>query len=219
MKKQRKQFLVIGLGRFGSSVAKALSELGHEVLALDKQQELVDAMAPYVTEAICADSSDEDVLRSVEPSVFDAAVVSIGQDTRGSILITVLCKEMGCPYVIAKAQDDLHGKVLTKVGADKVVYPERDMGQRLARSLSMNHFIDMMELADNFEMVECAVPDEWEGRSILELNIRRNYGISIVAIKRGSKLIPSPTAEEMFSADDVLLMLGETDKISKIIGR
>lgn len=205
---RRKQYLVLGLGRFGASLAETLCSLGHEVLAVDNDEALVEDIAPRVTQAITADATSEEVLASLEPSSFDAAVVSIGSNVRDSILVCVLLKEMGAASVIAKASDDLHAKVLRKVGVDRVVFPERDMGQRLARSLATQNFLDMMELSDEYQMVEVRTPEKWQNRTLMEVNVRRNYGVSVIAIRRGGAFIASPGAEEVFCPGDVLLVLG-----------
>ena len=209
MKNERKkQYLVLGLGRFGASVAESLCSLGHEVLAVDADEGLVEDVAPHVTQAIAADATNEEVLASLEPAAFDAAIVSIGGNVRDSILIAVLLREMGAKSVIAKAADELHAKVLRKVGVDRVVFPERDMGQRLARSLATQNFLDMMELSDEYQMVEVLAPDKWHGRTLLEVNVRRHYGVSVIAIRRAEQFIASPGAEERFQAGDILLVLG-----------
>ena len=151
---KNKQYLVFGLGRFGSSMARALCAQGQEVLAVDSDQELVNQIAPHVTQALQLDATDEEALRSLGVKNFDAAVVAIGQNTRDSILVSVLLKEMGIPYLIAKANDDLHAKVLRKIGVDKVVFPERDMGVRLARSIVTPSVLDLMELSGDYQLAE-----------------------------------------------------------------
>ena len=149
MKKQKQSFVVLGLGRFGSSVARSLCELGHEVLAVDRDEKLVENIAPDVTQAVQANAVDEDALAELGVQNFDAAIVAIGTDIRASILATVLLKEAGVPKVLAKAVDDLHARVLYKVGADRVIFPERDMGQRVARSLVAPNILDLMALSDD----------------------------------------------------------------------
>ena len=156
-----KQYLVFGLGRFGSSLARALCAQGQEALAVDSDQELVNQIAPHVTQALQLDATDEEALRSLGVKNFDAAVVAIGQNTRDSILICVLLKEMGIPYLIAKANDDLHAKVLRKIGVDRVVFPERDMGVRLARSIVTPSVLDLMELSGDYQLAEILLPDGW----------------------------------------------------------
>lgn len=215
--KKRKQFLVLGLSRFGSSVARSLYEMGHEVLAVDRDAEAVEAMAPFVTQCVQADATDEEVLRSFEPASFDAAIVSIGGvDVADSMLVSLLCKEAGVPYVVAKAVDELHAKVLRKIGVDRVVFPERDMGQRLAKALVMPGILEMMELADNYQIAEVVVPENWVGRSLLQLNIRRVYHVNVLAIHRGKEFVASPMADTVFQQSDVVLLLGKQDDIDFI---
>lgn len=214
--KEKKQFLVIGLGRFGTSVAVNLAKLGHEVLAVDSSEDTVDAVSPYVTQAIVANATDEAVLRSIGPRNFDVAVVSIGQNIQDSILIAVLCKEMGVPYLVGKATDELHAKVLRKVGVDRVVFPERDMGQRVAKSLVSPNFLDMLELSGEYQMVEMTTPTVWKDRTLVEANVRRNYGVSVIGIRRNEQFIASPGAEEKLLDGDVLLLLGRQEDLEKL---
>ena len=211
-----KQFVVIGLGRFGTSVATELYKMGHEVLAVDNNIERVEDIADSVTHAVCADATDEAELAALGLRNFDVAVVSIGTNIRDSILVTVLCKEKGVPFVLAKAVDDLHAKVLQKVGADRVVFPEREMGQRVARSLVMPNILDLMELSDGFQVAEVVAPDSWCGRTLVEINVRRNYGVSVIAIHRGAQFIASPGAEEKVQPGDVMVLLGKTKDIEAI---
>lgn len=216
MKKKKRQYLVLGLGRFGSSVAQHLCQLGHEVLAVDSDETLVEDAAEYATQAIQADATDEAALREIDPASFDAAVVAMGSNIRDSILVTVLCKEAGVPLVIAKAVDDLHAKVLRKVGADRVVFPERDMGQRLARALDTPNILELIELSGDFRIAEMVVPERWVGRSLADVNVRRDYGLSVIGIRRNGAFIASPGAEEVFRVGDILLVLGQQRDIDAI---
>lgn len=216
MKNAKKQFLVLGLGRFGSSLSKSLSQLGHEVLAIDRNDALVQEIAPFVTQAVQADATDEAALDAIGVHNFDAAIVSIGTNVSNSILVSVLCKEKGVPYVVAKATDELHAKVLRKVGVDRVVFPERDMGQRVARSLVAPNILDLMELADDYQIAELTLPEKWQHRTIVDVNVRRNYGLSVIAIHRGAEFIASPGAETAFAPGDVLIVLGKQQDIDAI---
>lgn len=216
MRNETKQFLVLGLGRFGASLAESLCKMGHEVLAVDSDEQLVADVAPYVTQAVQADATDEDALESLGVKNFDVAIVSIGSNVRDSILVSVLCKEMGVPYVVAKAVDDLHAKVLRKVGVDRVVFPERDMGQRMAKSLVMPNILDLVELADGYEIAEVVAPASWCGRTLAEINVRRKYGVSVIALRRGQTLLASPGAEERPQSGDVLVLLGKSQDIDDI---
>lgn len=208
-----KQFLVLGLGRFGTSVARALCELGQEVLAVDTNEDLVEAIAPHVTQAMQMDATDEEALSSLDVQSFDAAIVSIGQNTRDSILVSVLLKELGIPYLIAKANDELHAKVLRKIGADRVVFPERDMGSRLARSLLTPHVLELMELSGDYQIIEIRVPSKWVGNSILELNVRRRYGLNILAVHRGEHFMVSPAPDMPFEREDIVLVMGRKEDV------
>ena len=216
MKKQKQSFVVLGLGRFGSSVARSLCELGHEVLAVDRDEKLVENIAPDVTQAVQANAVDEDALAELGVQNFDAAIVAIGTDIRASILATVLLKEAGVPKVLAKAVDDLHARVLYKVGADRVIFPERDMGQRVARSLVAPNILDLMALSDDDQIAELTLPTDWADKTIVELNIRRNFGVSVLGIHRGGKFLTSPGAETMLMAGDVLLVMGKKEAISAV---
>ena len=216
MKKQKQSFVVLGLGRFGSSVARSLCELGHEVLAVDRDEKLVEDIAPDVTQAVQANAVDEDALAELGVQNFDAAIVAIGTDIRASILATVLLKEAGVPKILAKAVDDLHARVLYKVGADRVIFPERDMGQRVARSLVAPNILDLMALSDDDQIAELTLPTDWADKTIVELNIRRNFGVSVLGIHRGGKFLTSPGAETMLMAGDVLLVMGKKEAISAV---
>lgn len=216
MKKQKKQYIVIGLGRFGRSVAKNLVGLGHEVLAVDSNEDNVEHIAPFVTQAVQADATDEDTLRELGVSDFDAAIVCIGANSRNSILVTVLCKEAGVPQVIVKAEDELHAKILRKVGADRVVFPEQDMGQRVARSLDSPGILDVMELAADYRIAEIVAPSTWWNKTLVDIHVRRNYGLAIIGIRRGREFIASPGADARLHEGDVLLVLGKQGDIDAI---
>lgn len=216
MKNRKKQFVVFGLGRFGMSLACSLGKMGHEVLAVDNDEEAVSEAAPYVTQAVQADATNEAVLHELDVGSFDAAIIAIGSNIRDSIMITVLCKESGVPQVIAKAVDDLHAKILQKVGADRVVFPEQDMGQRIARLLDAPNIIELMELSEDYRIAEMRTPEKWCGRTIVEVNVRRNYGISVIGVRRNESFIPSPGAEWVFEADDVLLVMGRAKDVEAV---
>ena len=211
-----KQYLILGMGRFGSSLARKLCSLGQEVLAVDSNADLVDDIAEDVTQAIQMDAADEGALRSLGVNNFDAAIVSIGSSMRESILICMLLKELDAPYVIAKANDDLHGKVLQKIGVDRVILPERDMGEKLAQSIIAPNALDLMNLSDGYQIMETRLPRKWIGNSIVDINVRRKYGISILAIHREERFIVAPAADMLFEAGDTLLVMGKTDDIEKI---
>jgi len=218
MKGKSKQIMVLGMGLFGSSLAKTLHELGHEVLAVDSDEDLVEAIAPYVTQAVQIDATDEAALQELGVRNFDAVIVSIGKNLRDSILVCVIIKELGVPYLIAKATDEIHAKVLRKIGVDKVVFPERDMGMRVAKSLITPNVLEMMEFSGDYRLIEIILPSKWVGSSIIEIDVRRKYGISILAIQRDGQFIVSPSPDAVFETGDILLVLGQKDDINNISG-
>ncbi|MFZ5755209.1 MAG: potassium channel family protein, partial [Bacillota bacterium] len=185
----RKQFAVIGLGRFGTSVAKTLSALGHDVLAIDSSESAVQAVVHDVTHAVQADARDEETLKALGIRNFDVAVVAIGHELEANILITVMLKEMGVKYVVAKAQTALHGKVLERIGADKIIYPEKDMGIRLAHNLVTSNVMDFIELSPGYSIVEIIAPFAYTNKTLGELNLRARFGISVMAIKKKDNII------------------------------
>ncbi len=211
-----KSFVVIGCGRFGSSVARTLYSLGNEVLAIDINEELVKEISEEVTCAAQADVMDETALKDLGLSNFDVAVIAIGSDIEASIMATLIAKELGIKRVITKAQSELHGKVLNKIGADKVIFPERDMGVRVAHNLVSTNILDFIELSPDYTILEIVAFKEWEGHSLAELRLPNKYGLSITAIKRGDNIIISPSANDTIQKDDVLVILGNTDNIRKI---
>jgi len=214
-----KQFIVLGLGRFGSAVATTLVELGHEVLGVDNDEERVDDLKDKITQAVQADITEERVLKELGVKNFDAAIVSIGTDLEASILVTMMLKEMGLKYIIAKAQNNLHAKVLKKIGVDKVVFPERDMGARIAQRLITPNIKDYVELEPDYNIMEIEALPEFIDNSLSELNLRNKYGINVLAIKRGNSFNISPQAKDVIKKDDFLIVIGETKIITKLAGK
>lgn len=212
----KKQIAVFGLGRFGSAVAMSLTALGHEVLGIDGNHELVDLYSGELTHSVTVDCTDEDALRALGLRNFDVAVVAIGHDVQASILTTVLLKEMGVPQVVAKAASELHGRVLAKVGADKVVYPERDMGARVAHSLLTGSEIDYIELSPEYTMLELAAPKVMTGKSLRDLNLRARFGINIMALKSGDEINAAPLATDVVQPGDLLVLLGTNEGVRQL---
>ena len=211
-----KQYLVVGLGRFGTSVAKALYNSGNDVLAIDKNEEVVNEISEHVTQAVTVNATDETSLKAMGIGNFDVAIVSIGTDVQSSIMSVLLLKELGVKYIIAKAHDDLHGKVLRKIGADRVVFAERDMGMRVAHNLVSSNILDYIELSPNYGIVETLPPKGWHGKNLNELNVRSKYGINIIALKRGKDVNVSPSADEIIGINDILVVVGGTDELEKL---
>lgn len=211
-----KQFVVIGLGRFGVSLAKALYNLGYDVLGIDNDEEIVQSMADSITHVVQADATDENTLKALGVRNFDVGIVSIGQDIQASILVTLILKELGLKYVVAKAQNDLHGKVLYKIGADRVVFPERDMGIRVAHNLVSSNVLDYVELSSNYSIVEIEAVPKWYGKTLGELDMRVKHGLNVMAIKRKDSVVISPSADDIILEKDVLVVIGENKDIEKM---
>lgn len=212
-----KTFLVIGLGRFGLSLAMALVEKGHEVVGLDSREDLVQMASDCLTQAVQVDATDEKALLSLGVKNFDVAVVAIGQDIQSSILCTLILKEVGVPYIVAKAQNHLHGKVLKKTGADRVVFPERDMGIRVANNLVSTNLLDYIELSDDFSIMEITAPEFTVGRTLADLKLPNKYGINIIAIKKGPDDINiAPRADDEVNEGDILVVVGQNRQLRRL---
>ncbi len=211
-----KSFAIIGCGRFGSAVAKTLFDLGNEVLAIDGDMDVVDNIAGYVTHAIQADVMDEGVLKELGLSNFDVAIVSIGSDLQASIMATLIVKELGVNKIVAKAQSELHGKVLKKIGADKVIFPERDMGVRVAHNLTSNSIVDYIELSPDYSILEIEAISKWYDKTLEELKLRNKYHVTVMAIKRGEEVNVSPGPKYQVQKGDILVALGASEAINDI---
>jgi trk system potassium uptake protein len=212
----RRQFAVIGVGRFGGSVAKTLIEMGNEVLVIDRDPERVQAFASLATHAVEADSTDEKALKALGIRNFDVVVVSIGDDIQASIMTTLILKEMNVSKIVVKARNDLHGKVLYKIGADKVIYPERDMGVRVAHSLVSPNILDFIELSEDYSIMEISAGKTFSGKSLKELNFRARYGCNVIAIKSGDRMNVSPSAHDVIQLGDILVVLGHNRDLKKL---
>lgn len=214
-----KSFLVIGLGRFGAAVAQELSALGQEVLALDIDAENVQHIADQVTQAIQGDAQDEAVLRSVGARNFDCCVVAVGADMEASILITVMLKEMGAKYIVAKAMTPIHARVLERVGADRVVLPEIDMGQRLAQRLARTNVVDYIGVSDEFSIVEIHPPKSWVGNSLGKLGVRAKHQINVLAIRHGEggQVDVNPKPDKVIGPDDLLIVIGTNEQVNSVV--
>ncbi|SFI02763.1 trk system potassium uptake protein TrkA [Tindallia magadiensis] len=211
-----KQFAVIGCGRFGGSVAKALYKSGFDVLALDDDECVIRNIADEVTHAATIDIDDAIALKEVGIRNMDVVIIGIGSDLKASVMSTLLVKEMGVPYVVAKAQDEMHAKVLTKIGADRVIFPERDMGIRLAYNLTSTNILDFIELSPDYSILEIVSPKIWHDKSLKDNNIRARFGLSILAIKRGEEINVSPQAEEIVRSEDILIVVGSNEDLRKV---
>lgn len=212
-----KQFIVVGLGRFGTSVAETLTAMGNDVLGIDKSTEAVQDVADKVTHAVQMDATDEYALKSLGVRNFDVAVVTIGSDIQASIMVTLLLKEAGVKYIICKGQSELHRKVLLKIGADRVVLPEKEMGVRVAHNLVSANLLDLIELSENYQIIEMNAPPEWIGRSLGDLDIRRDYGISVLAIRdKENEINISPQADIIIPQGAVIIGIGSVKALMKL---
>lgn len=213
-----KTFVVIGLGRFGSAVATELCSLGHQVLAIDGSEERVQAVVNQVTHAVSGDARDPAVLRALGVRNYDCAIVAVGDDIGNSTLITLNLKEMGLKEVICKAQSHVHRKVLQKIGADRVIFPEHEMGVKLAQSLSSCNILNFIELSDDYGIVEITPPKSWQGHSISQLDVRAQYKVNIIAVHSGAsgQMTVAPGAKYILQPDDVVVTLGRNEDISRL---
>lgn len=216
MAKDTKQYLIFGVGRFGSALARKLSEDGHEVLAVDSDENRVRSIAPYVMQALQMEASDEEGVRSLGVRNFDAVVVSIGDNLKNSILMTLTCKDLGARYLVAKASDEAHARVLEKIGADRVVFPERDAGIRLAKTISSPNVRELMSLSGGFTLEDVRAPEAWVGHTLKQLDIRRKYNVSILLISRNGEAPITPNADILINRGDELLVLGMQDDVNNV---
>ncbi|MDW7672382.1 MAG: TrkA family potassium uptake protein [Bacillota bacterium] len=211
-----KQFAVIGCGRFGSAVAKTLYKNGYDVLAIDENPDIIQYISEHVTHSASLDVKDENALKAVGMRNIDVAIIAIGSEIKASIMATLVVKELGVKYVVAKAQDELHAKVLYKIGADRVIFPERDMGVRLAYNLTSTNILDYIELAPDYSIMEIVAPDRWVNKTLEETDVRAKYGISVLAIKHGEAINVSPKAQEIVQMGDVLVVVGANEDLQRV---
>lgn len=214
-----KNFVVIGLGRFGTAVARELCQLGNQVLAVDSDRELVQNIADDVTHAVVGDARDPDVLRSLGIKDYDCAVVAIGSDVGSSALVTMRLKEAGLSQVVCKAQSHVHKRLLEKIGADRVVFPEHEMGIKVAQGMDRSNVLNFIELSEDYGIVETDLPSGWADKTIRELDIRAKFRVNVIAVRRGETINVSPGAEYLLAHGDKLIVLGEDENISKLCKR
>ena len=211
-----KTYVVIGMGRFGTAVATRLYELGNEVLIIDMRTDCIQHIADRVTHAVTGDATDEDVLRALGVGNYDCAIVSIGSDLAASILVTLNLKDLGVPAVICKASDEGYKRALERVGADRVVIPEREMGVKLAQNLTSSSILDFIELSPDYGIAELSVPADWVGKSLRELNIRAKYGVTVLAFRKEDRLNVQPGPEEPVGPGTVAIVLGSNEQLSRL---
>lgn len=204
-----KSYIVIGLGRFGQGVACQLCELGAEVLAMDVRSDLTQQVANRVTHAVVGDAQDKEVLRALGVRNFDCAIVAIGADLAASVLTVMNLQELEVPYIVCKAHDETHRRVLEKLGVQRVVIPEKEQAQRLARSLHSHNVLEYIELSEEYGILEVPAPKSWEGKTLKELNVRAKLGVNIIAVESGRTTSVSPSADYRILSGDILVVLGD----------
>lgn len=210
-----RDFAVIGLGRFGSSICRELTLEGMDVLAIDTDETKINEFKNIALHAVIADSTDEEVLKDLGIKNIDHVIVAIGDNIQASILTTVILSELGIKKITVKAQNDYHEKILHKIGAHQVVHPERDMGKRIAHSIMSNNILDYLDLSDEHSIVEIIAGKKMSGKTLIDLDIRANYGCNVVAIKQGTNINVSPDAKDLIKADDILIIIGSDSDISR----
>lgn len=211
----KKQYAVFGLGSFGRSVALTLESLGCDVIVVDKSYEKVQEISDSVSYAMRADVSDPEALVSLGGKNLDGAVVAVSESLEASIMATIAAKEIGIPYVLAKARDELQGMILEKIGADAIVYPERDMGSRVAKSLVSTAFTDWIELSAEYSMAETVIPDKWVGKSLADLKVRERHGLNVVGIMRGEEVDVTFDPHEPLPSDCIIIVIGANSVLSR----
>lgn len=214
----KKQFVVIGLGRFGSSIATTLYSLGNDVLVIDKNEDLIQDIASEVTHAVQADATDENALKALGIRNFDVAIISIGGDIQSSVMATLILRELGVKYIIAKGNGELHAKVLYKIGADRVVLPEKDMGVRVAHNIISSSILDYIELSSDYSIMEVKAFKDWVGKDLKSLDLRKKYGINVIAIKTGEKINLNPAADDIVCKDNVIVAIGSKEALNSLEG-
>lgn len=213
--KKKKQFLVAGLGLFGTSVALTLQEMGYDVLGVDNDESVVQNLSTSLSYVVCADAADEKTLKNLAVDDVDVAVVAVGK-LESNMMCTLLLKEMGVPVVVAKALNDLHGTMLQKIGADKIIYAEKDMGKRVAHNLISGSIVDYIELSSEISVMSLQLPDDLVGKNLIQADLRRKYNVNVVAIKRNGQTIVTPNACEVLQSDDEIIIIGTHEGAKKM---
>ena len=213
---KKKTYAVFGLGRYGTAVARELVDNGMEVIAVDGNQKKVNDVAAYLPVCKCADVTDSEVIERLGIGNIDTVIICMASNLESSVMAITLCKEAGVKTVIAKCGNEMHQKILLRVGADQVVFPENESGIRLAKNLLSSGFIDMISLSKDVSMVEVDVKKEWIGKNLIELNLRKKYGINIVAIKKGGKVNVNINPEQVLDAETTLIVIANVAKLGKL---
>lgn len=212
----KKTYAVFGLGRYGAAVAKELVANGFEVIAVDRNEDLVSDAAVDIPVCKCADITDPDVIRQLDIAAIDVVIIAMAGNLEASVMATTLCKEAGVRTVIVKCASEMHEKILSRVGADQVVIPEKESGVRLAKNLISSGFVDMISLSKSVSMIELDVRPEWVGKTLIELNLRKKYSVNVVAIRRGEQVSVDINPEQPLTAEEKLIVIANVSKLAKL---
>lgn len=212
----KKTYAVFGLGRYGLAVARELIENGAEVIAVDLDEAVVNSVAGELPICKCSDITDPEVIEQLGISNVDVVIVAMANNLEASVMTVTLCKELGVKTVIAKCANEIHQKILTRVGADQVVFPENESGVRLAKNLISSGFVDMLSLSEDVSVVEMDIRDEWIGQNLIELNLRKNYSINVIAIRKGEVVSVDIDPEEKLCKSDKLIVIGNTQRLARL---
>lgn len=215
---KRKEFVVIGVGEFGSNVAKTLANSGATVMAVDKDEKRLEKIANNVTHSICADVTDPEAMKQLGIRNYDGAIVGIGHDLESNVLITMQLKEMNVPFIMVKAAAEIEGRILSKVGADKVIFPDREMGIRIGNDIMNGNYFEAIELSEEYSIVDLPVPENWVGKTLQEAKIRSRYGVNVIGIRGREDVDINPDADRRFVEEDILIVLGHNSDIQNLRG-
>lgn len=213
---KRKQFMIIGLGQFGKSLVATLHNSNVDLLVIDRDITKLEEIGDKASQAVCADASKQEVLEQFDIDSFDGAIITIGHDMEFSVKTVMHLNEMGMPFIMAKATSDFEGRILTKVGADKIIFPDREVGIRLGKEIVSGNYYDALDISETYSITDIVLPNKWVNKSIIELNLRKSYGINVVGIRRQEDVIINPTPDFVFKDEDVLITLGSNKDIENV---
>lgn len=213
---KRKQFMIIGLGQFGKSLVSTLHNSNVDLLVIDRDITKLEEIGDKASQAVCADASKQEVLEQFDIESFDGAIITIGHDMEFSVKTVMHLNEMGMPFIMAKATSDFEGRILTKVGADKIIFPDREVGIRLGKEIVSGNYYDALDISETYSITDIVLPNKWINKSIIELNLRKSYGINVVGIRRQEDVIINPTPDFVFKDEDVLITLGSNKDIENV---
>ena len=214
-----KSVLVIGMGRFGQHLALKMQALGNDVMIVDRGEKIINDLAPYFTDSHIGDCTNENVLRALDVKQMDICFVAMGEDFQSSLVITSLLKQVGAKYVVAKANQEIQANLLKQIGADEVVYPEREIAEKLAVRYNTDNIFDCIQLTAEYSIYEIPVSPDWVGKNLIELDVRKKYNINIIAIKQGPSLQPAPSPTYLFDVDDHVVVIGKATDVFKLTGK